>query len=119
MPKFKKQINEILDANKDLVFTQEQYNILLDLAYQGGSGAVTRLIELSKNETEALTHIESIRTKYAKAYGKDEAETKFGEAFMTKFKEAKNVYEKNGSTSSNHESYCWGYCTQRPIRHGS
>lgn len=94
LPKYRKQLNSVLDVNKDLLLTQEQYNVLLDLTYQGGKGAVERLISLAKDEQEALVWINTIRAKYAKAYGKDAAAESFGDAFVSKFKEAETVYER-------------------------
>ena len=90
---FVKSLNKVLDANKDIIITQEQYNALLDMTYQGGGGAVKRLFDYAKNEEKAVAHIQSIYEKVKKVIGENEAE-KFGEAFVNKFKESENIYER-------------------------
>lgn len=90
---FVTSLNKVLDANKDIILTQEQYNSLLDLTYQGGEGAVKRLINYAKNEEKAIAHIQSIYEKVKSAFGEKEAE-RFGDAFVVKFKEAENIYDR-------------------------
>lgn len=90
---FVKSLNKVLDANQDIILTQEQYNALLDLTYQGGEGAVRRLIEYSKNEDKALLHIQSVYEKIKAQFGEKDAE-RFGQAFIDKFKEAENIYDR-------------------------
>ena len=90
---FAASLNNVLDANKDIIVTQEQYNSLLDLTYQGGVGAVKRLFEYAKNEEKAVAHINGVYEKVKKVFGENEAE-RFGESFVNKFKEAENVYDR-------------------------
>lgn len=105
-PKYVEGLNKILDKHKELILTQEQYNALLDLTYQGGYGGWSKklkawvkgpaelLIDYAKNEEQALAHIQKIRESFAKAYGEAEAETRFGDAFVEKLKQAETIYEK-------------------------
>ena len=99
-PKYVEGLNKILDKHKELVLTQEQYNALLDLTYQGGYGTKKKkgpaelLIEYAKDEERAIAHITKIRESFAKVYGQQEAELRFGDAFVQKLKDAQNIYEK-------------------------
>lgn len=93
LPKYRDSLNAVLEANNDLIFTQEQYNALLDLTYQGGAGATKNLLRYAKDEAAGLEHIMSIQEKVKSVFGEDEA-ARFGEAFVTKFKEAESVYER-------------------------
>ncbi len=99
-PKYVEGLNKILDKHRDLVLTQEQYNALLDLTYQGGYGTKKKkgpaelLIEYAKDEERAIAHITKIRESFAKVYGQQEAELRFGDAFVQKLKDAQNIYEK-------------------------
>ena len=93
LPQFKKELNGVLDANKDLIFTQEQYNALLDLSFQGGVGKVKDLIKYSQDEAEGLKHITEIQEKVNEVFGEEQA-ARFGEAFISKFKEAESVYDR-------------------------
>lgn len=93
LPQFKKELNGVLDANKDLIFTQEQYNALLDLSFQGGVGKVKDLIKYSQDEAEGLKHITEIQEKVNEVFGEEQA-ARFGEAFINKFKEAESVYDR-------------------------
>jgi GH24 family phage-related lysozyme (muramidase) len=90
---FANSLNKVLDANRDIIVTQEQYNALLDLTYQGGEGAVRNLVSYAKNEEKAMLHIQGIYEKVKNAFGEKEAE-RFGEAFVNKFKEAENIYDR-------------------------
>ena len=90
---FANSLNKVLDANRDIIVTQEQYNALLDLTYQGGEGAVRNLVAYAKNEEKAMLHIQGIYEKVKNAFGEKEAE-RFGEAFVNKFKEAENIYDR-------------------------
>lgn len=105
-PKYVDGLNKILDKHKELILTQEQYNALLDLTYQGGYGGWSKrlkryvkgpaelLIDYAKNEEQALAHIQKIRESFAKAYGEDEAARRFGDAFVERLKQAETIYEK-------------------------
>ena len=99
-PKYVEGLNKILDKHRELVLTQEQYNALLDLTYQGGYGGRNKkgpaelLIDYAKNEEQALAHIQKIRESFAKAYGETEADRRFGDAFVEKLKQAETIYEK-------------------------
>lgn len=93
LPKYRKELNAILDRNKELIFTQEQYNELLDLAFQGGSGKVTKLFSLANDVDSGAEHIQDIYKKVKETFGEDDAE-RFGDAFLTKFKEAETVYDR-------------------------
>lgn len=86
-------LNKVLDANKDIIVTQEQYNALLSLTYQGGEGAVSRLFQYAKDEEKAVEHIQSIHQRVKEVFGEQEAE-RFGEAFVNKFKESESIYER-------------------------
>lgn len=86
-------LNKVLDANKDIIVTQEQYNALLSLTYQGGGGAVSRLFQYAKDEEKAIEHIQSIHQRVKEVFGEQEAE-RFGEAFVNKFKESESIYER-------------------------
>ena len=90
---FVSSLNRVLDANKDIILTQEQYNTLLDLTYQGGAGATKNLITYAKNEEKAILHIQSVYEKVKKTFSEKEAE-RFGEAFVNKFKEAESIYDR-------------------------
>ena len=92
-PKYVAALNEILDVNKDLIFTQDQYNALLDVTYQGGKGATKKLLLMARDEEKGIAYIESIRKKIAETFG-DEKASRFGEEFVQKFKEAENIYER-------------------------
>lgn len=92
-PKYVAALNEILDVNKDLIFTQDQYNALLDVTYQGGKGATEKLLLMARDEEKGIAYIESIRKKIAETLG-DEKASRFGEEFVQKFKEAENIYER-------------------------
>lgn len=94
LPQYVKGLNAVLDVNKDLIFTQEQYNALLDMSYQGGVDEVQKLIKYARDEEEALKHVSDIRAKFATAYGEEEAEKRFGESFVNQLKEAENIYER-------------------------
>lgn len=86
-------VNKVLDANKDLIVTQEQYNALVDLAYQGGSGAVKNLVNYAKNIEQGSSYIERISEKIKKTMG-EEAAARFGETFVNSFKEAETIQER-------------------------
>lgn len=90
---FTNSLNKVLDANRDIIVTQEQYNSLLDLTYQGGENAVRKLIDYAKNEEKAILHIQNIYEKVKNSFGEKEAE-RFGEAFVNKLKEAENIYDR-------------------------
>lgn len=92
-PKYVEALNKILDVNKDLIFTQEQYNALLDVTYQGGAGATKSLLLRARDEEKGIAYIESIRKKIAETFGEEKA-SRFGEEFIQKFKEAENIYER-------------------------
>lgn len=92
-PKYVAALNKILDVNKDLIFTQDQYNALLDVTYQGGKGATEKLLLRARDEEKGIAYIESIRKKIAETFG-DEKASRFGEEFVQKFKEAENIYER-------------------------
>ena len=92
-PKYVAALNKILDVNKDLIFTQDQYNALLDVTYQGGKGATEKLLLMARDEEKGIAYIESIRKKIAETFG-DEKASRFGEEFVQKFKEAENIYER-------------------------
>lgn len=94
LPQYVKGLNAVLDANKDLIFTQEQYNALLDMSYQGGADEVEKLISYARDEELALAHVMQIREKFAKTYGEEEAEKRFGESFVKQLKESENIYER-------------------------
>lgn len=93
LPEYKEKLNEVLDANRDLIFTQKQYTALLDLTYQGDKAAATNLIKYAKDEAAGLEHIASIQEKIKNAFGEDEAE-RFADSFISKFKEAETVYDR-------------------------
>lgn len=86
-------VNKVLDANKDLIVTQEQYNSLVDLAYQGGGGAVKRLVSMSKDVENGVRHIESIQQKVKDTMGEDAAK-RFGESFVQSFRDAETIQER-------------------------
>lgn len=86
-------VNRVLDANRDLIITQEQYNALVDLAYQGGGGAVKNLIRLAKETDRGVDFIERIYIKVKKTMGEDVA-SRFGETFVQSFKEAETIQER-------------------------
>lgn len=92
-PKYVAALNKILDVNKGLIFTQDQYNALLDVTYQGGKGATEKLLLMARDEEKGIAYIESIRKKIAETFG-DEKVSRFGEEFVQKFKEAENIYER-------------------------
>ena len=83
-------VNKVLDANKDLIVTQEQYNALVDLAYQGGGGAVKNLVNYAKNIEQGSSYIERISEKIKETMG-EEAAARFGETFVNSFKEAETI----------------------------
>ena len=93
LPKYRDELNAILDVNNDLIFTQEQYNALLDMTFQGGAGAAKSLIKYARDEAEGLEHITNIQKKVNETFG-EEAASRFGEAFVNKFKEAENIYDR-------------------------
>lgn len=86
-------LNRILDANKDLIITQEQYDVLLDMMYQGGSASVRWLIERAKNEEKGVEHIKRIYEKVKETMGETVAE-RFGAAFVDQFLNAESVVER-------------------------
>lgn len=90
---FAKEINDILDKHKELVFTQEQYNQLLDVAYQGGSGKIEGLIKQASDVEVGVKHIQNIYDKVKEYVGEDAAE-RFGESFIQKFREAETIYDR-------------------------
>jgi GH24 family phage-related lysozyme (muramidase) len=86
-------VNKVLDANKDLIVTQEQYNALVDLAYQGGGGAVKNLVNYAKNIEQGSSYIERISEKIKATMGEETA-ARFGETFVNSFKEAETIQER-------------------------
>jgi GH24 family phage-related lysozyme (muramidase) len=86
-------VNKVLDANKDLIVTQEQYNALVDLAYQGGGGAVKNLVNYAKNIEQGSSYIERISRKIKETMS-EEAAARFGETFVNSFKEAATIQER-------------------------
>ena len=86
-------VNKVLDANRDLIVTQEQYNALVDLAYQGGGGAVKSLVNYAKNIEKGASYIERISKKIKATMG-EEAAARFGETFVRSFKEAETIQER-------------------------
>ena len=92
-PKYRDELNNVLELNKDLIFTQDQYNALLDLTYQGGIGKVKDIIKYAKDENAALQHINNTQKEINETFG-DMAVDRFGDAFINKFKQAENFYER-------------------------
>lgn len=90
---YAKDLNDVLDINKDLIVTQEQYNQLLDVTYQGGKGAIQTLISRARDIDKGAAHIQSIYFKVAKVFGEDKA-ARYGDAFVEKFRQAENVLER-------------------------
>ena len=90
---YAKDLNDVLDINKDLIVTQEQYNQLLDVTYQGGKGAIQTLISRARDIDKGAAHIQSIYSKVAKVFGEDKA-ARYGDAFVEKFRQAENVLER-------------------------
>lgn len=88
-------LNKVLDANKDLIVTQQQYDVLLDLSYQGGVGQVKWLIERAKNEEKGVQYINRIYEKVKQTMGETIA-SRFGTDFVTKFREAQSIVERMG-----------------------
>lgn len=86
-------VNKVLDANRDLIITQEQYNALVDLAYQGGGRAVKNLVNYAKDVEQGASYIERISKKIEATMG-EEAAARFGETFVNSFKEAESVQER-------------------------
>lgn len=86
-------VNRILDANKDLVLTQRQYNALLDVVYHGGPGALKNMLVRVRDVEKGVAFIEKIATKINDTLG-EEAASRFGEEFVTSFREAENIYER-------------------------
>lgn len=90
---YSKDLNDILDKNKELILTQEQYNALLDLTYQGGKGALERLIEYAKDNEKALEHVQSLHDKYV-ASGQNEKAEFFGKDFQDNLTATENIYQR-------------------------
>ena len=90
---YAKNLNAILDKNKELVVTQEQYNALLDLTYQGGKGALERLIEYAKDNEKALAHVQSLHDKYVASGQTSKAEF-FGKDFQDNLSATENIYQR-------------------------
>ena len=86
-------LNIVLDANKDLIFTQEQYNELLDATYQGWTGGVKTAINGARDIEKGVAHIVSMRGKIESVMG-EEAASRFGDAFVQKFRETESIYER-------------------------
>lgn len=86
-------VNKVLDANRDLIITQEQYNALVDLAYQGGGGAVKNLVKYAKDIEQGTIYIERISQKIKTTMG-EEAAARFGETFVNSFREAETIQER-------------------------
>lgn len=90
---FAREMNNILDKHKELVFTQEQYNQLLDVAYQGGSSKIENLIKQASDIEVGVQHIRNIYNKVKEYVGEDAAQ-RFGDSFIQKFKEAETIYDR-------------------------
>lgn len=86
-------VNKVLDANRDLIVTQEQYNALVDLAYQGGGRTVKNLVNYAKDVEQGASYIERISKKIKETMG-EEAASRFGETFVNSFKEAETIQER-------------------------
>ena len=93
LPKYKDSLNDILNKNKELVLTQEQYNALLDLTYQGGAGATKKLLERAYDIDAGVAYIEEISGKINEEMGPGFA-ARFGKAFVEEFKKVETVYER-------------------------
>lgn len=87
------QLNEVLDINKELVLTQEQYNALLDLSYQGGIDAVKNTLVRAKDVEQGVAFIQEIANKIKNTLGADSS-NRFGEQFVRSFREAETIYER-------------------------
>lgn len=85
--------NKILDANKDLVLTQKQYNALLDVVYHGGPGALKAMIARVRDVEKGVAFIENVAGKIRSELGEDAA-ARFGEEFVSSFREAESIYER-------------------------
>lgn len=90
---FASELNKVLDLNKDIILTQEQYNVLLSLTYQGGIGKVKDLIEQSRDVEEGVKVIQTAYQMVNEYIGEDAAQ-RFGDAFVQKFRDAETIYER-------------------------
>ena len=93
LPEKRKILNDILDKNKDLIFTQKQYNALLDLAFQGTKGGVEALFNRARDVSKGVEHITNMQIQISKLFGEETA-SRFGEAFVAKFREAESIYDR-------------------------
>lgn len=85
-------LNAVLDKQRELILTQEQYDALLNATYQGGAGMVRSAIEYATNEDSALAHFALLDEKLKKVGLTFEQE--FGADFVDRFKNAENASER-------------------------
>ena len=100
LEKHQKWLNDVLDGYQELYLTQEQYDSLFNLTYQGGKGAAEQLLRRAFDESQAIEYFAKVDRQAQKTLGKSLnsmiAEFNKTEEYdwVENFKGLDNVYDK-------------------------
>jgi DNA repair exonuclease SbcCD ATPase subunit len=85
-------LNSVLNKYKNIVLTQEQYDVLLNKTYQGGTKSVEYAIQYATNIDKGLKHFANVKRDLS-AIGED-FDKIYGSDFIERYKQASTITER-------------------------